>query len=76
VNEIRLAYDRAAKRWPPHINFMFPFIPVEQFEEAREKLEAELQNESAFEVVLEKIGFFSQGKGNIHDWDGHWKPKV
>lgn len=65
VNEIRTKYDRAAKRWPPHINFLFPFIPTREFEAARENLAESLNSKEAFEVVLDELGFFSQGKGNI-----------
>jgi len=65
VNEIRNKHDRAAKRWPPHINFLFPFIPLSEFEDVREKLQGYLQNEFSFELVLDELSFFSQGRGKI-----------
>lgn len=35
INEIRSKHDKAYPRWMPHINFMFPFVPLEQFPEVR-----------------------------------------
>lgn len=64
VNSIRQKYDKAVNRWPPHINFLFPFVSSDQFENTKEKLK-DLGDQESFNVVFKELGFFSQRKGNI-----------
>lgn len=68
VNTIRSQYDRAFKRWGnPHINMIFPFVSVECFPEVQQRLQKEIQLQQfeQFEVVLDEVGWFSQGKGQL-----------
>lgn len=63
VNTIRTQYDKAAKRWPPHINFMFPFVAPSDFD----AVVAALQGASLggpFPVLFDNVGFFPQ-KSNV-----------
>jgi len=64
INVIRCKYDHAYPRWMPHINFMFPFVPPEQFEDAKERLTTAFANVKPFDVSLNDIGYFTQ-KGNV-----------
>ena len=71
INSIRKQYDRAFPRWMPHINFIFPFVPVEQFNEISQKLQNGLKGFGGFQLELTEIGYFPQGKNATF----HLKPK-
>ena len=62
INEIRSVHDRAYPRWPPHINFLFPFIEKELFPEAIEKLNTVLKDFGEFELIFNQLSYFPQGK--------------
>lgn len=64
VNNIRQKYDKAYDRWPPHINFLFPFVSVTEFEQIREKLSS-LELFGSIEANFNTLGYFSQSKENI-----------
>lgn len=64
INLIRQKYDKAVNRWPPHINFLFPFLPVSEFEIIESQLES-LQQFGSFQINFNRLGYFSQGKDNI-----------
>jgi len=52
--------DRAYPRWPPHINFIFPFVPEDQFDAVfRSLTDADFEPQS---LKFDSIGYFSQGK--------------
>lgn len=62
INEIRSKYDKAYKRWMPHINFIFPFVEASEFNDVELCLKKELINVQPFELTLDEIGYFPQGK--------------
>ena len=62
VNEIRVEHDRAYPRWMPHINLLFPCLPVEQFEGLTLRLSLALQKIEPFTVVFQELGSFKQGR--------------
>jgi 2'-5' RNA ligase len=64
LDSIRNTYDKAAKRWPPHINFLFPFVSPSQFEQIKVLL-GEIESIGSFDIKFNKLSYFSQGKGNI-----------
>jgi 2'-5' RNA ligase len=69
INIIRSKYDKAAVRWMPHINFLFPFVPLHQFEMVGVAIEKELKlnNITSFNMTLDDIGYFKQkGEYTIH----------
>ena len=67
INNVRKENDRAYPRWMPHINFIFPFIPVNDFEYVAEKLQSKLKDFGSFVLDLSEVGYFSQGKNaTIH----------
>jgi 2'-5' RNA ligase len=53
IQTIRKKYDKASKRWPPHINLMFPFVYPNRFDEIKKKLEKEIQSKS-FTLQMEE----------------------
>lgn len=71
INSIREKYDRAYPRWPPHINFLFPFVPIEQFDNIISRLGPKLNSFNNFELTLDDIGYFKSGKNATV----HIKPK-
>jgi len=62
INSIRKEHDRAYPRWMPHINFIFPFVSEDKFENIRQRLIPEISFFGAFELELNEIGSFKQGK--------------
>ena len=61
INEIRTKYDKAYPRWMPHINFIFPFVPAERFDEMAARL-GDLGSFGGFDLHMNQIGYFDQGQ--------------
>jgi len=70
VQSIRKVHDKAYDRWPPHINFFFPFIPEEQIPSLVPRISAALADIAPFTTVLDTIGSFEHGKGPLTVWLG------
>lgn len=70
VQEIRKEHDKAYERWPPHINFLFPFISDQYFVEAAQILTETLANVPPFVVRFKELSYFEQSKA----WTVHLKP--
>jgi len=68
IQTIRQKYDRLIHRWPPHVNILYPFVPVDEFEEAAKRLALALTNTSQFDVTLEDIGHFEHGQKSCTAW--------
>jgi len=62
INTIRKLYDRAYPRWMPHINFIFPFVAEDKFDDIIERLSPKLKEFGSFELEINQIGHFKQGK--------------
>jgi 2'-5' RNA ligase len=62
INEVRSKYDKAYVRWMPHINFIFPFVESSEFDNAEVAIKKELSNIKPFNLTLDEIGYFAQGK--------------
>jgi poly(A) polymerase len=52
------------KRWMPHVNLLYPFVPYEQFEKTAPLLSEALQSVKPFKVTLNTFGYFSHGKSS------------
>ena len=65
INFIRSKYDKAFVRWMPHINFFFPFISRNNFDDVVLKINdlIQKQNLTKFEVNFSGIGFFKNSNG-------------
>lgn len=62
INEIRTTQDKAYPRWFPHINFLFPFVPVDRFDDVKNRLINALKGFGPFTLEMKTIGYFDQGK--------------
>lgn len=60
INEIRSKHDKAYGRWFPHINFLFPFVSVGEFDNIANRL-SRLQTFGAFDLDMNTVGYFMQG---------------
>lgn len=60
IQSIRRIHDPAMQRWPPHINLLFPFLPLESFEKAAALAAATLKGIKPFRCRLNnRLGIFS-----------------
>lgn len=64
INSIRKEHDNAYPRWMPHVNFLFPFVSTELFDEYHEKLQTALAGFGDINLHFNKIGYFNQ-KNNV-----------
>ena len=62
IQQLRATYDRQIKRWPPHVNLLYPFVPETEFETAAQTLATALRDIEAFSVVAAGFGSFRHGK--------------
>ena len=62
INKIRKKYDGAFPRWMPHINFIFPFIEEEHFEDTVTKLTEAFKTDNVkpFTLQLNKVEYFAK----------------
>lgn len=61
INQVRSKYDRAYPRWMPHINLLFPFVSLDNFEDIVDRLK-ELNDFGEIDLNMNEINYFSQGK--------------
>eukprot|EP01118_Nematostelium_gracile_P015911 TRINITY_DN6472_c0_g1_i1.p1 TRINITY_DN6472_c0_g1~~TRINITY_DN6472_c0_g1_i1.p1 ORF type:complete len:713 (-),score=167.58 TRINITY_DN6472_c0_g1_i1:18-2156(-) len=62
IQEIRKVHDTGFVRWMPHINLLYPFLPVSQFPAAASKIERALRDFAPFTIKLEKFLHFDHRK--------------
>ncbi|KAJ3338201.1 hypothetical protein HDU93_009861 [Gonapodya sp. JEL0774] len=62
IQEIRSKRDKAFQRWPPHINLLYPFVPLADFTSAAERIREALRDAEPFRVNLNGVGSFGHGK--------------
>lgn len=63
INYWRNGHDKAYPRWMPHITLYYPFISVEDFPAVGERIQAAVAGFGSFEMNLNQINYFKQGKG-------------
>lgn len=68
IQEVRKRYDRKIDRWMPHVTLLFPFRPVEEFEEAAGEVQAAVAGIPPFEVTLARLKHFDHGEGKFTLW--------
>jgi len=68
IQGIRERYDKQIKRWPPHVNLLYPFVPANEFEDAVKKLAPFLQPIRSFCVNFTEIRHFTHGKKSHTAW--------
>ncbi|OTB15681.1 hypothetical protein K445DRAFT_36197, partial [Daldinia sp. EC12] len=63
VDNLRMVYDPAYKKWPPHIDLVYPFVPVNKLLGASELVISLLQQQSETsppDMRLDGTAFFSK----------------
>lgn len=68
IQSIRQKHDRQINRWPPHVNLLYPFVPVSEFENAAKKLAHALSTLAAFDMAMETIDHFAHSKNSYTAW--------
>ncbi|EFX03119.1 duf455 domain containing protein [Grosmannia clavigera kw1407] len=76
VDSLRVLYDKAYGKWPPHVNMVYPFVQPEQLEGAVRRMQMALQQSAGepvattIDVQLDSTGVFQQRRENtvfLHD---------
>merc|ERR1711871_439929 len=61
IQDIRRAHDKAFRRWPPHVNVLYPFLNVSHFDDAAGAAHTALTCVAPFDVTLGMFGSFPHG---------------
>ena len=68
IQEIRKIFDRNINRWMPHITLLYPFRPINQYEDIEKALSEMCKNIKPFKVSLKSFSYFSQGHQKYTLW--------
>jgi 2'-5' RNA ligase len=68
IQAIRARHDRQFRRWPPHVNLLYPFYPPERFDEALPRLASACAQVAPFVVTLAEFRFFRHSSRKTTLW--------
>lgn len=61
IDRLRSRYDDAYRKWPPHINLVYPFVQVDRLPAALEAVRSAAQNLQPFRICLGAADVFQDG---------------
>ena len=70
IQATRRTHDKHFKRWPPHINILYPFVPEYEFEAVAQVLHQALSSFAPIEddCTMARVGFFEHYKSSCTAW--------
>lgn len=68
IQAIRKQYDRQIQRWMPHINLIYPFVPLSKFNHIIHKIKPVCERIKSFPLTFKEIKYFKHGKQNYTLW--------
>ncbi len=68
IQEIRRTHDRQFRRWMPHINLLYPFLPRSEFSSLVPQFQEVCSKFSPFKICLNEFRFFRHGKNRFTLW--------
>ncbi|KAL1499889.1 hypothetical protein AB1Y20_012572 [Prymnesium parvum] len=68
IQRLRQLHDRQIRRWPPHVNVCYPFVPLPEFEAAASHLASCLRGFPPFDVTFRQLRHFAHGKKSFTAW--------
>src|SRR4051794_3306686 len=68
IQAVRERHDRQFRRWPPHVNLLYPFYPAGRFDEALPRVLAACAKITPFEVALAEFRFFQHSSRKATVW--------
>ncbi|MBN1490483.1 MAG: 2'-5' RNA ligase family protein [Phycisphaerae bacterium] len=68
IQAIRRQYDRQFRRWMPHITLLYPFRPVERFDEIAPALRDCCATIEPFEIELKTFHYFQHHPRSLTMW--------
>lgn len=75
IDNLRSHYDKAYRKWPPHINLIYPFVQVDALPRAVEAIQSavsSVQGPRSITIRLDAAGVFPHRRDNtiyLHDAD-------
>src|SRR5262249_6376045 len=68
IQAIRERHDRQFRRWPPHVNLLYPFYPPEQSDAAALRLATACARVTPFTVTLAEFWYFRHSPRRATLW--------
>ena len=68
IQALRAEFDRQIDRWPPHVNLLYPFVPVSEFQLAAAMLASALARLPPFSVNMQRLQHFKHSQKSFTAW--------
>lgn len=70
IDNLRSRYDKAYRKWPPHVNLIYPFVQVDTLPRAVDVVQSVVEASKPFSIRLDAAGVFRHRRDNtvfLHD---------